>query len=123
MQDFLVPTITLTAFNPLSQQNVSTSLSSVEASFINGVFSEVATETIDEAVTQSASAAAQTATPVVVPGQTLVGFPIGILVTGLWTVMFVSTIGFGAYRKVQFRDQFRRRKNRENAMWTAQASF
>lgn len=60
------------------------------------------------------AAAAATATPFVMPGTRLGGFPVGLAVTGAWTVALVAVVGFGTVGRVRFREQYRRRVRRGN---------
>ncbi|KAF2025647.1 hypothetical protein EK21DRAFT_116578 [Setomelanomma holmii] len=111
LKPLLIPQIDLAARNPATQQDVETTLSSGDASFVNGVFAKAASgpTNIDPQAAASASSAAQSAEPFVVPGQSLAFFPIGLVVTSAWTAMFFAAVGFGTYGRIQFREQYRRR--------------
>ena len=114
----LVPQIELTAKNSASGQDVKATLSSQEASFVNGVFAKQTTGSpTDAAALASASAAVASAAPFVVPGQTLDPrvTKAGLIVTLVWTGLFMGSVGLGTYGRVQFRDQYRRRIKNESA--------
>ncbi|KAF1811780.1 hypothetical protein P152DRAFT_398415 [Eremomyces bilateralis CBS 781.70] len=113
LQPLLVPEITLMATNPVTQAVVNTTLSSTEAGFVSGVFANQGASTIDPAAQASASALAATATPFILPGVTLGIFPTGLIITLVWTAAFLAAVGFGTIKRVQFRDQYRRRMKRE----------
>lgn len=84
-------------------------LSSKQASFVKGVFSDTSTNTITPATLASASALANSAAPFVVPGVTFGIFPVGLIVTGTWVVLFLGFVGAGTIGRYQFADQYRRR--------------
>lgn len=115
LQPLLIPQIDLAARNPVSGQDVTTTLSSQEASFVNGVFSRSASGTANAEAAASASAAVQEAAPFVVPGTTLAFFPVGLVVTSVWALFFFLAVGFGTYGRIQYRDQYRRRVRAESA--------
>jgi hypothetical protein len=96
---------------------VSTALNSDGASFVNGVFAKDGgpPTTIDAATAASASAAAASATPFVLPGTSLAFFPIGLVITSVWTAVFFLAVGLGTVGRMQFREQYRRRMKRELA--------
>jgi len=106
LQPLLIPNIELTARSPSSGQDLTTTLASQEASFVNGIFAQTA---------NSAAPAEQSAPPFVLPGTTLAFFPIGLLITGIWLIGFAATVGLGTYGRIQFREQYRRRMKNEAA--------
>lgn len=113
-RDLLVPQISISAVNPVSQQPVNTTLSSTESSFNSGVFARAAgnssdpTTLIGQPVEQIAAAAKGLPTPYDVPGLALGVFPTGLIVTSIWMVAFVGAVGAGTVGRMQFRDQYRR---------------
>jgi hypothetical protein len=113
----LIPQIDLAARNPITNQDITTTLSSQEASFVNGVFAKAANgpTNADPQAAASASAAVQSAAPFVVPGTTLAFFPVGLVVTSAWALFFFLAVGFGTYGRIQYRDQYRRRVRAELA--------
>ncbi|KAF2187884.1 hypothetical protein K469DRAFT_661251 [Zopfia rhizophila CBS 207.26] len=114
LQPLLVPEIQLAATSPSGEQ-VTMTLSSQEASFVNGVFAQQATTTNDPSAKASASAAAAKAAPFVLPGTTLAFFPTGLVITCVWTAGFFAAVGLGTVGRIQFREQYRRRMKREMA--------
>lgn len=117
LQPILIPQIDLAARNPITGQDVETTLSSGDASFVNGVFSRAAEgpTNADPNAAASASAIAQDAAPFVVPGMYLAFFPIGLVITSVWAFFFFLAVGLGTYGRIQFRDQYRRRVRMEMA--------
>lgn len=111
LQPLLIPQIELTAKGP-NGQDVKTTLSSQEASFVNGVFAKQASAT-DPNAAASATALAAAAQPFFLPGTNLAFFPVGLVVTCVWTGGLLLTIGLGTFGRIQFRDQYRRRIKRE----------
>ncbi|KAF2472997.1 uncharacterized protein BDR25DRAFT_13109 [Lindgomyces ingoldianus] len=115
LQPLLIPKIELSAQSPKSNQQVSATLSSQEASFVNGVFSKQATTTNDPAAQASASAAVAKAAPFNLPGTNLAFFPTGLVITCIWTGGLFLAVGLGTVGRIQFREQYRRRMKREVA--------
>ncbi|RMZ70084.1 ribosome-recycling factor [Pyrenophora seminiperda CCB06] len=117
LKPLLIPQIDLAAKNPSNGQEVETTLSSQEASFVNGIFSKAGTAptNADPQAAASASAAVSSADPFVVPGTALAFFPIGLVVTSTWAFFFILAVGFGTFGRIQYRDQYRRRVRAESA--------
>lgn len=115
LQPLLIPEIDLSAKTP-NGQDVSTTLSSQGASFVNGVFANQASVTQDpNAAAASASAAVAAVAPFILPGVNLAFFPIGLVITCIWTGGFFLAVGLGTIGRIQFREQYRRRVRREMA--------
>jgi hypothetical protein len=115
LRTLLIPKITLAATSPLTGQRVNTTLSSDEASFVNGFFVRQSTSTNNAAAQASASAAVAEAAPFELPGTKLAFFPTGLVITGVWTLGLVGSVGLGTFGRIQFRDQYRRRMKRDMA--------
>ncbi|KAF2265925.1 hypothetical protein CC78DRAFT_168133 [Lojkania enalia] len=116
LKQYLIPTIELTAQQPDSDQMLSVVLDSEEASFKNGVFAQQDTTPTDAAAAAaSASDAVAAAEPFDVPGMTLAFFPTGLVITCVWTGLFIAAVGAGTVGRIQFREQYRRRVKREMA--------
>lgn len=111
LQTVLVPTVTLTAMNATGQL-VNTTLSSQEATFVNGVFAAQVVPTKSQLAPPIQTLVVQSGAPFVVPGLNILIFPIGGVITGVWAVLFLGTVGYGTVGRMQFRDQFRRRTAR-----------
>ncbi|KAK3079571.1 hypothetical protein LTS18_004520, partial [Coniosporium uncinatum] len=115
LQPLLIPQIDLTANNRATNTAVNTTLSSTEASFVNGVFAQKGTTTVGPQAAASASAAVAAATPFVLPGVTLGIFPVGLIITCIWTFFFLLVVGLGTIGRIQFKEQYERRMRREQA--------
>ena len=48
------------------------------------------------------------------PGTRLGVFPVGLVVVGGWTVLFLAVVGWGTVGRVAVRGQYRRRVRRGN---------
>lgn len=105
-QDFLVPRIALSGSDK-NGKVITTVLSSNEASFVNGVFAE-SVKTSTSAGIPASSAAANAGT-FVLPGKSLGIFPVGLIITSAWTLLFFITVGFGTVERIRFREAYRRR--------------
>jgi hypothetical protein len=84
---------------------------------VNGVFAKSASgpTNVDPNAAAAASAAVQSAEPFVVPGTSLAFFPVGLVVTCVWTAGFFLAVGGGTFGRIQFREQYRRRVKAEAA--------
>lgn len=109
IQPLLIPEIELSAVNPLTNQTVLTVLSSDEASFVTGVFSEAGATPITPGAAASASATANSVAPFVLPGVSIGITPVGLFVTMGWVGLFLGFTGLGTARRVQSRERHRRR--------------
>ncbi len=114
LQPLLVPEIALVATSPGSQEPLRTTLSSTEASFVMGVFSDQSATMTDAEAQASAAAAIAAAAPL--PGLTLGIVPVGMYITIGWTVLFLGAVGWGTFGRMQFREQYRRRIKRDIAL-------
>jgi hypothetical protein len=107
----LIPVVTLNATNSAGRA-VTATLSSDEATFVSGIFSDTANATSAAAAAASASAAASAvaaAQPFQMPGTTIAIFPIGAIITGVWALLGVGTVTYGTIGRIQFRELYRRR--------------
>jgi hypothetical protein len=111
LQKVLVPTVTLTGTDGTGAQ-VNTSLSSDEATFVSGVFAAQVTVTKSQVVPPIQTLVVASDAPFVVPGLNILIVPIGLIITSIWTVLFVGTIAYGTVGRMQFREQYRRRAAR-----------
>lgn len=112
LQKVLVPTVTLTGQTSTGAA-VNTSLSSDEATFVNGVFAKQLVPTKSKVAPPIQTLVVAKGEQFVVPGLKIMIFPIGLVITSVWTVLFVGTIAYGTVGRMQFRDQFRRRSARQ----------
>ncbi len=107
-----MPVVTLSALNAAGQ-TVSTNVSSNEAAFVTGVFSQevvmssalMAQISVDESLVglQNGTIA------FVLPGVQILIFPIGLVVTGLWTVLGLAAYAAGTIARISFADSYKRR--------------
>ncbi|KAH6676846.1 hypothetical protein B0J14DRAFT_652253 [Halenospora varia] len=111
LQKVLVPTVTLTAVNATGQ-TVNTTLSSQEATFVAGVFATQVTPTKSQVIQPIQTLVVASESPFIVPGLNILIFPIGGIITGIWSILFIGTIAYGTVGRMQFREQFRRRTAR-----------
>ncbi|CAJ2512562.1 Uu.00g055770.m01.CDS01 [Anthostomella pinea] len=116
IEPLVMPVVTLSAKNGAGQ-TVSTNVSSNEAAFVNGIFSsEVVLSDVARASLAVANVTAQLhngTIAFVVPGVNILIFPVGLVVTGLWTVIGVCAYAFGTYERYGYREMYRRRKARD----------
>ncbi|TVY83080.1 hypothetical protein LSUE1_G003035 [Lachnellula suecica] len=108
LQKVLAPTVSLTAVNATGQ-TVNTTLSSQEASFVSGVFATEVVPTQSQVSPPIQTLVVAPGAPFVVPGLNILIFPIGAIITGVWAVLLMATIGYGTFGRIQFRDSYRRR--------------
>jgi hypothetical protein len=112
-QPLLIPSIFIEAKNP-SGVMLNASLSSMQASFVIGAFSTQTSVTTDpktilgNPAEKLAAAQAGASTPYVVPGLSLGVEPVGLVVTGIWAVIFATAVGLGTLGRIQFREEYRR---------------
>ncbi|KAI1340228.1 hypothetical protein F5Y15DRAFT_51986 [Xylariaceae sp. FL0016] len=113
LEPLVMPAVTLSA-KTAAGQTISTNVSSNEAAFVNGIFSNevimsdfsLATLAVQNVTNQLAAGNIA----FVVPGVNILIFPVGLVVTSVWTVLGVSAYGFGTYQRYGYRDSYRRRK-------------
>lgn len=108
LEKLITPTVTLTGTNP-NGLTVNTTLASGEATFVSGVFAKTATVTKTSVQSPIQTLVVAANAPFVVPGLNILIFPIGGIITGIWAVLLISTIGYGTFGRMQFRESFRRR--------------
>jgi len=110
-----MPVLTLSATNSQGRQ-VSTNVSSNEAAFVTGVFSKeiVMSEfrLAELAVENELVKLRNGTTAFVLPGVRIMIFPIGLIITGLWTILGIVAYGIGTYDRYNFREAYRRRVQR-----------
>ncbi|KAK2756815.1 hypothetical protein FQN54_005261 [Arachnomyces sp. PD_36] len=106
----LTPNITVSAQN--NGKLVETTLSSDTISYVAGRLVDPSNNpsniTVPEASAQLA-AVVDSATPFVLPGQTLGIFPTGLIITCAWTLIFILAVGYGTFCRMKFRAHYRRR--------------
>jgi len=113
MEPLLIPQISILATDSAGQP-LNATLSSTQASFVAGVFSNSSSLTTDPKTILGNPAAEIVAeqegapTPYVVPGLALGVKPIGLIVTSIWTILFFTAVGLGTLGRIQYRDQYRK---------------
>jgi len=107
----LVPQITLAATSANGTQITSDITADDTAYFVTGQFT-------DQATTQVAKQAANPAMAVqaisdskgfVLPGRHFGIFPVGLIVTGIWTFLFILAYGLGTLGRMRHRNIYRKR--------------
>jgi len=110
----LTPNISIYTKATTSLQQVSTNINSTEASFVAGLFTTSGGNLTDPKYllynpSDKIIAAAQgLPTPFIVPGLSLGIFPTGLIITGIWMVLFICTVVYGTLGRIKFRDEYRR---------------
>lgn len=107
----MIPRVTLSA------RSATTTVSPNEAAFINGVFSrEVVMSSFglaQLAVDNITAQYEQGNVAFVVPGVNILIFPIGLIITSIWTLVGFAAYGYGTYERYAYRDAYRQRKARD----------
>lgn len=108
VEALVIPKVTLSARQAI------TTVSPNEAAFINGVFSkEVVMSDFGRAQLAVDNITAQFQegnVAFVLPGVNILIFPIGLIITSIWTVLGFGFYGFGTYERYAYREAYRRRK-------------
>lgn len=103
----------------LSAGTATTTVSPNEAAFINGVFSReivmsdfgLAQLAVDNITAQYEAGNVA----FVLPGVNLLIFPIGLIITSIWTVLGFAAYGYGTYERYAYRAAYRARKVRDQS--------
>ncbi len=82
---------------------LSIQLSAYDASFVYGLFTQYSTMNMTSRVLKN------DAQDSALLGTTLAIFPIGLIITIVWTLLLLMVMGYGAVSKKQARDAYRRR--------------
>lgn len=99
LRGFLIPSIALTARTP-GGTNLNTTLASNEATFVNGIFSEL---------TDNNGPLVVEAPPFQLPGTRIEIVPIGLYIFSAYTAIGVSIVMYGTFERRRYRDQYRSR--------------
>lgn len=107
----LIPQIQLHATSPNGTTITSDITSSDTAYFVVGQFKgqatlEIAAKAADPLMAQEAINVSK---GFVLPGTTFGIFPVGLIVTGTWTLLFFLAFGLGTFGRIRHRDMYRRR--------------
>lgn len=106
----MIPNITISTNNLVTTGQVSTTLSSDTLSYVAGelVESTPANITFPEAKTLTTAIVA-TATKFVYPGQHILVSLNTVIVTSIWTGLFIAVVAFGTIGRYRFRQSYRQR--------------
>ncbi|KAL2761007.1 hypothetical protein ACRALDRAFT_1066602 [Sodiomyces alcalophilus JCM 7366] len=113
LEALVMPILTLTATTP-DGLTVSTNVSSNEAAFLTGIFSDEENLSdftrADRAVANITRALEDGEVAFVLPGVQILIFPIGLVITGSWTLLGLAAYGYGTYERINYAESFKRRK-------------
>ena len=86
--------------------SIDTRLSTQDASFVNGVFANPRSEGLPPTTATDIE-------EIILPGTKLVGFPVGLVISSIWALLYLITMVYGTISKYQARESYRKRvKNR-----------
>lgn len=108
----LIPTIALSADKGEGSMASTNLTSAAMVFFVSGVFEGQSASGAAAAEPSAAAAAATNAAEFSLPGTTLGIFPVGLIITSIWALIFLGAVGYGTWGRIQFRDQFRQRRGR-----------
>jgi hypothetical protein len=110
-----MPTVTLEAVDS-NGNTVNTNVSCNDAAFVNGIFATTVvlsdTAKAQLAVDEIEAALANGTVAFVLPGVNILIFPVGLVVTGAWTLIGVVAYGIGTFQRINHRESYRRRRAR-----------
>lgn len=113
LEALVMPTVTLNGVSGVGA-TVATNVSSNEAAFVNGIFSnEVILSDLalaQLAVNDMVNGLHNGTVAFVLPGLQLMLFPVGLIITGLWLVIGVSFYAWGTFERIGYRDSYHSRK-------------
>lgn len=121
MRSSLIPTISLSG-TIKDGTELKTELSTQDASFVNGAFADNQIKASPSPTNSigspglSAQPSAGGTTEFLIPGRRLGIFPVGFVITMIWTFFFVVVIGLGTFDRIRFREAYRRRLKREKTV-------
>ncbi|KAK4161520.1 hypothetical protein QBC43DRAFT_337187 [Cladorrhinum sp. PSN259] len=111
LQALVMPVVTLSGTNGNGEQ-VSTNVSMNEAAFVAGVFSQdVVMSTFRQAelaVEEEMERLKNGEIAFVLPGVQILIFPIGLIITSIWTIVGCSVYAYGTFARYNFRESHRR---------------
>jgi hypothetical protein len=110
-----MPTVTLSAKNSQGSM-VSTNVSTNEASFVAGFFSDMvfmSNTTLAQLAVDDVVAGLKNGTVAfVLPGVNILIFPVGLIVTSVWTFLGISVYTYGTIQRVGYAESYKRSKQR-----------
>ena len=111
-----MPVVTLSAVDAAGE-SVSTNVSSNEAAFVAGAFSQsVVTSDFNLAmneVQKEVDSLLNGTTAFVLPGVQILVFPVGLVVTSIWLVVGLGFYGLGTFNRITFSEQYKSRTARQ----------
>lgn len=108
----VMPVLTLTTVTAAGDR-VSTNVSSNEAAFLTGIFSDE--ENLSEFALAQRVIANLTdglengQVAFVLPGVQIMIFPVGMIITGVWMIIGFLAYGFGTYERITYAESFKKR--------------
>lgn len=115
LEALVMPVVTLTGVAPTGQ-TVSTNVSSNEAAFVTGVFSQsIIVSDFSKAllaVQEEVEGLRNSTVAFVLPGVRIMVFPIGLVITSAWLAIGIAAYGYGTIQRIAFREQYQRRAQR-----------
>ncbi|KAF4975920.1 hypothetical protein FZEAL_7337 [Fusarium zealandicum] len=113
LESVIMPILTLTAKNRTGS-TIRTNVSINEAAFITGIFSKdvvISDFAMAQAAVDEQMAGLKNGTVAfVLPGVQLMVLPIGLIMMGIWLVIFVAAVGFGTYERFNYAEMYKRRQ-------------
>lgn len=110
-----MPIVTLNATNAQGQI-VRTNVSTNEATFVAGVFSQKKPQSTfrmaELAVEEEVARLKNGTTAFVLPGVQIMIFPVGLVITSVWLLLGLVAYGIGTFDRYNFREQHRARMAR-----------
>jgi hypothetical protein len=109
LMSLMVPEISINAVSAADQKPITTNISSTEmAYFVVGNFQGQFTRSVLSSEMQKAAITAST--KFILPGTTFGIFPVGLIVTSVWMVLFCVAFGAGTLGRLRHRKVYRARK-------------
>lgn len=106
-----MPVITLKGTNGAGK-SVSTNVSSNEAAFVMGAFTQKTMSNFSMAqqlVAEDMAGLKNGTIPFVLPGVQILIFPVGLIITSIWLVIGLVAYGLGTWARWNFREAHRKR--------------
>lgn len=108
----LIPSMQLSAEGQGGTKVAANLTSASVVFFVSGMFQGQGYSGAAAAAPTAAAAAVAKASAFILPGTSLGKFPVGLVITSIWALLFFAAVGFGTWERMQFRDQYRRLKQR-----------
>lgn len=115
----MIPAISMAIVNPSSGVASNTSLSSDTLSYVAGQLVQTGGTPINITLPEATALAVpiiSSASVFVLPGTHIMVYPTGLIITCVWTGIFAVTVGGGTIGRYRFRQHYRHRIQRTQAM-------